>query len=129
MCSGILAFVTAAAALAIGGCGGDDASAKSEPVQKCEDFATTWCQKSVGCLVMVGTLAEEQRAPSQEQCTDVAIAAAQCKKAISIGSSYSQCLSDIRAMDCSLWNVPEDQLSTIQLPAPCRGIIQLSQSQ
>jgi hypothetical protein len=126
MCSRILAVLTAAT-VAIGGCGGDDAPAKSEPVQKCEDFGTTWCQQSIGCLVTVGSLPEEQRAATQEQCTDVAIAAAQCKKAISIGNSYSQCLSDIRTMDCSLWNVPQDQLSTIELPATCRGVVQISQ--
>jgi hypothetical protein len=105
---------------------GDDAPTKSEPEQKCESFATTWCQQSVGCLVTLGTVPEAQRASSLETCRDVGIAALQCKKAVSVGSTYSQCISDIGGMDCATWDVPEDKYSTIQPPATCRGIVIIS---
>ena len=113
------------ASLAISGCG-DDAPTKSDPEQKCESFATTWCQQSIGCLATLGKVPEAQRASSQQTCTDVGIAALQCKKAASVGGSYSQCISDIRAMDCATWNVPEDKISTIQPPATCQGIFVIS---
>jgi len=113
------------AGLAISGCG-DDAPVKGEPEQKCESFVATWCQQSVACLVTLGKLPEAQRASSEATCKDVGIAALQCKKAVSIGGTYSQCISDIGAMDCANWNVPEDKYSTIQPPATCREIIVIS---
>ena len=124
MRSGHLA-VLIAASLATSGCG-DEAPAKSEPEQKCESYATTWCQRSIGCLVTLGTVPEAQRASSQETCRDVGIAALQCKKVVSVGGTYSQCITDIGAMDCATWDVPEDKYSTIQPPATCKGIFIIS---
>jgi hypothetical protein len=111
--------------LAIWGCG-DDAPAKSEPEQKCESFAGTWCQRSIGCLVTLGKVAEAQRVASQDTCRDVGIAALQCKKVASVGVTYPQCIADIGAMECATWDVPEDKYSTIQPPETCRGIFVFS---
>ena len=125
MRSDLVAIVLAAGTV-VSACGGDDAAAKPEPEQKCESFATTWCRQSMSCLVTVGSMPEANRADSQQTCTDIAIAAVQCKKAVSVASSYAQCITDIEAMDCSIWNVPLDELSTVQPPATCQGIITTS---
>ena len=111
--------------MAILGCG-DDAPAKSEPEQKCESFAATWCQQSVGCMVTLGRVPEAQRSSSRDACKDVGVATLQCKKALSVGVTYGQCISEIGAMDCATWNVPEDKYSTIQPPEACRGIFVVS---
>lgn len=108
------------------GCGGDDDDLPPA-VEKCQTFARTWCEATVQCLVSVGRLAESQRATNLDVCIDTAIAAAQCKRAVQISGGYNQCLSDIDAMDCQRWNVPEDQLSTVGLPATCQGVVLVSQ--
>jgi hypothetical protein len=113
------------ASLALAGCG-DDASAKGEPEQKCESFAAAWCQQSIGCMVTLGKMPEGQRAASEETCRDVGIAALQCKKAVSVRATYAQCISDVAALNCATWDVPEDKYSTIQPPEVCRGIFVIS---
>ena len=80
----------------------------------------------MGYLVKVGTLPEDDLASSKDQCTDLAIATIQCKKALSISDAYEQCISDIRSMDCGIWQVPEDKLVTVSPPGTCRGIVFLS---
>ena len=119
-------LVLTALAIAVVSCGGDDSADKSEPQQMCESFATTWCQRSVECFIAVGTFTEADRAEGERRCTDVAIAAAQCERAESVSSSHGQCLADIRVMDCALWNVPQEELSKIQMPQTCVGVIRIS---
>ena len=121
------------ASLTLAGCGGDDdddddddTANGSQPAQKCETFASTWCRQAMGCLVYVGSLPEDELTGSADQCTDLAVAAIQCKKAVSIAVTYEQCISDIRSMDCAIWNVPADMLATISPPRTCRGIVHLS---
>ena len=117
-----------AAGIGIVGCGGDDASSDDdEPEHQCEAFASTWCQQSIGCLVNVGTIPETELQLSRDQCTDIAVATIRCKKAVSIGDTYGQCISDIQSMECSMWDVPADNLGSVSPPSTCRGIVVLSQ--
>ncbi|MET0594185.1 MAG: hypothetical protein ABW133_15900 [Polyangiaceae bacterium] len=131
MRSAFLAVGIVAGALLVG-CGDDDddddgdTAHGNQPVSRCEAFAATWCRQAIGCLVHVGTLPEEELASSQDQCTDLAVATIPCKRAVSIGESYEQCISDIRSMDCVIWKIPEDKLSTVAPPNTCRGIVFLS---
>jgi hypothetical protein len=116
-----LAMMLPGSLLAVG-CGGDD-NDENPAVTKCHTFASTWCNATVACLVANGTLTEAARASNASVCFDTAIAAAQCKKAVSTSASYDQCLVDIKSMDCARWNVPESELGTVQPPATCQGII------
>jgi hypothetical protein len=73
--------------------------------------------------VTLGTLPQAQYASNLDVCVDTATAAAQCKRAVSVQSSYAQCLSEMESMECSRWNVPMSQLSTVPPPESCRGVI------
>jgi hypothetical protein len=109
-------------ALAATGCGDDD-DAESPAVTKCHDFARKWCDTTVACLITVGSVTESARAANVDVCYDTAVATGQCKRAVAVGPSYDQCLSDINSMDCARWNVPQDQLSSVGLPPSCQQII------
>ncbi|MFZ5890806.1 MAG: hypothetical protein ACOY0T_07110 [Myxococcota bacterium] len=111
--------------LLMAACGGGDDD-KPAAVQQCEDFAELWCNATMNCLVSLGTISEADRTANQGQCIDVAIAAVPCKKAISVTSGYSQCMTDTRTMDCSRWAVPIDQLSTVKPPTTCQGVVLIS---
>jgi hypothetical protein len=103
------------------GCGDDG---KSEATQKCEDFASTWCNKAIGCLKEIGnTITEANFSESLDTCTRTGIAAANCGRAVSVGSGYDACISGVNAMPCSTWNVPESELSTVRPPNSCVGVI------
>lgn len=115
-------FLVVVSVLASTGCG-DDSDDESPAVTKCHDFAQSWCSETIGCFVTLGKLAESERARNVDVCYDTAVAAAQCKRAVQIGATYNQCLSDISTMDCARWDVPEDQLSTVTAPATCNGVI------
>ena len=115
------------AGMGIAACGGDDPSPVDVPEQQCESLAATWCQQSIGCLVTVGTIPETELGFSRDQCTDVAVATIQCSKAVSIGDTYEQCISDIRAMECAVWKVPSDNVGAVTPPITCRGVVVLSQ--
>jgi hypothetical protein len=116
-----------AAGMGIAGCGGTDSSPVDAPEQQCESLASTWCQQSIDCLVTVGTIPEKEHLSSREQCTDIAVATIQCNMAVSIGEAYEQCLSDIRAMECAVWEVPSGDLGAVSPPTTCRGVVVLSQ--
>jgi hypothetical protein len=102
---------------------GDDSDDEAAAAEECREFARTWCGSSIDCLVMVGRLPEAQRAANLDVCVDTAIAAAQCKRAVAIGSTYLQCLSEMQTMECSRWDVPTSELSSVQPPESCRGVI------
>jgi len=104
--------------------GGDDAAGPA--VGKCEELASTWCSGAMDCLVSVGTLTSANRDANYSTCRNAAIAAVPCKKAVSVGAGYTQCIKDTQEMDCARWSVPVDQLSTVKLPATCDGVILIS---
>ena len=109
-------------------CGGSDENKSTPPaaVGQCGTFVSTWCGKAMGCLVTLGTLTQADRSQNESVCVDTGKSAAQCDKAISIGTSYNQCLNDVNAMDCNSWNVPTSQLSTVTPPSTCQGVITIS---
>ena len=117
--------VVAVGALVTVGCGDDDDDGENPAVTKCHDFARTWCDATVACLVSVGSVTEADRALNVDVCYDTAIAAAQCKRALTTGANYNQCLSDINSMDCARWNVPQEQLSSVGVPPTCNGVIRI----
>ena len=78
------------------------------------------------CLVSVGTLTSANRDANYSACRDTAIARVPCKKAVSVGASYAQCINELQGMDCARWAVPVDQLLTVKIPAACDGAILIS---
>lgn len=104
-----------------------DSSPGQSPVDKCSSFAATWCNKALGCYVQVGRLPQSELATQVDSCERVAVASVPCDKAVAVGSTYDQCISETNAMACSTWDVDTTQLATIQPPASCRGVIKVTQ--
>jgi hypothetical protein len=119
-----LVVLVVAGALAFG-CGKD--SEPNPAVAKCESFATTWCDQAMHCLVEVGSITSADFQANFDSCADVAKAAARCKNAMAVTSSYDACIAGIKAMPCSSWNVPQSQISQVTPPADCTGVIEVSQ--
>ncbi len=106
------------------GCGGDD-DGKSAEQKQCEQFADTWCAKAIGCYEQVGRLPASQASEANAQCARVLKSAFPCEDVVAVGSSFNSCLSSINAMDCAQWDVPEEELSTVQPPPVCAGVLML----
>lgn len=107
------------------GCGGDD-DGKSKQQAQCEEFADTWCGKAIGCYAQVGRLPASQASDATAQCARVLKASFPCEDVVAVGSSFSSCLSGIKAMDCAQWDVPQEELSSVQPPATCSGVLMLN---
>ena len=114
------------AALWLVACGGSDDDDPSPAQAKCEGFADAWCGRALNCYVEVGRLASAGLADQLAACKRVAVAAVPCEKAVDVGPSYESCISEINAMSCERWDVPVDQLPTIQPPASCTGVIKVA---
>lgn len=93
------------------------------PPAQCQTYASTWCVKAFGCYVQVGRLDEGSRQYNVDQCTDLIINKFPCAAATSVGSDFSTCLSQIKGMACSRWDVPQTQFGTVRPPASCDNAI------
>jgi hypothetical protein len=111
----VLSIVTAS-------CGDDDDDGPSGAVLDCQRFATAWCARSMDCLVEVGTLTAADRQANYDVCYDVAVAAAQCERAVTVGASYDTCMTQVETMDCQMFAGPAESLSPTP-PAACEGVI------
>ena len=107
------------------GCSSDDD--RNPAIDKCELFANTWCTHSLDCLVQVNRLTAGEKQGQLDACNRVAIAAVPCDKAVEVGPSFDQCLSETDAMSCQTWDVELTQLSTITPPNSCFGVIKVTQ--
>ena len=85
----------------------------------CRDYASTWCNKSLGCYVQVGRLDEASREHNVDECTRLIVEKLPCSAATSIGDDYSKCLSQIKGMACSKWDLPQTQFATVVPPTSC----------
>ncbi len=103
-----------------GGKGGSSPSKPAvSPAKQCEDYATTWCNRSFNCYVSVGRLDEASKQYNIDQCKKLIIDKLPCSAVTSVGSSYPTCISQINAMACSKWDVPKDKFGTVPVPASC----------
>ena len=93
------------------------------PAARCETYASTWCVKAFGCYVQVGRLDEGSRQYNVDQCTSLIVDKFPCSAASSVGDDYDKCLSQIKAMACSRWDVPQTQFGTVRPPATCDEVI------
>ena len=85
----------------------------------CGDYASTWCAKAFGCYVQVGRLDEGSRQYNVDECTRLIVERLPCSAATSVGGDYNTCLSQIKGMACSKWNVPQTQFATVVPPTSC----------
>jgi hypothetical protein len=124
----------------LGGCAGktleegdDDVAARggtsskpppnTSPVTQCKSLASTWCNKAFGCYVKVGRIAESQKKANVDSCIKLFVDHAPCSEVKSVGGDYNTCVSQINAMACSLWNVPQEQFGTIGEPVSCESAL------
>jgi hypothetical protein len=111
-----------AAGVGLLGCSSDSDS-NGGPVDKCKEFAYTWCGHALACIVEVGGLPASEQSKQTDDCVRVLIATVNCEKAVSVSNQYDTCLTDVAAMPCSSWDVETSQLGTVTPPPSCQGVV------
>lgn len=106
------------------GAGGASNQDDPSPVEQCRAYASTWCNKAFGCYVKVGRLAESDLQYNVDQCIDVIENALPCSEIASTSDDYDTCISQIKGMACSKWNVPQTQFSSVRPPTSCDVALQ-----
>jgi hypothetical protein len=101
--------------------GGTSSKPKPEPspVVQCKNYVSTWCNKGFGCSVQVGRSAQASLKANVDQCVSVIVNKLPCSAVMSVSDQYDKCISQIKAMPCSKWDVPQAQISSIPAPASC----------
>lgn len=103
-----------------GGAGADEPSA----VEKCRSYASTWCNKAFGCYVEVGRLDQASLSSNVDQCTQIIEDRLPCSGVTSTTRDYDKCVSQIKTMACSRWNVPQTQFGSVTPPSSCDFIFE-----
>jgi len=119
---GACAGKTEGEADATGGTGGKapvKTPAKPAAPQACNTYVSTWCVKAFGCYVQVGRLDAASRQYNVDQCTKLIEGQLPCSAATSVGGDYDQCLTQIKGMACTKWDVPQAQFATVAPPTSC----------
>ena len=93
--------------------------AKPSAPTACGTYASTWCTKAFGCYVQVGRLDENSRQYNIDECTRLIVEKLPCSAATSVGGDYDQCISQIKGMACSKWDLPQTQFGTVVPPTRC----------
>ncbi len=108
------------------GAGGDSGTGeppvkppKPSPVAQCQTYASTWCNKAFGCYVQVGRLDQGSLQYNVDKCTQVVTDTLPCTAATGSGDTFDTCISQVKGMACSKWNVPQTQFATVIPPASC----------
>lgn len=99
-------------------CGDDDESTDSA-VEKCEDFLTVVCERTVECAP-ARTEDGQPVAPAVqlESCLSAGRASTPCGNAVRVSSSYDQCIQEVLGASCSVIADPE-----ADPPDSCTNII------
>ena len=85
-------------------CGGDDG--KSSAVGKCNDFLEAVCNQYISC----GVYEKDER----EDCLEDGADEVDCDKAVSVGKSFKECISDLNSDECF-----------DELPSSCEEVIKV----
>jgi hypothetical protein len=96
----------------------DDVDTVPAP-QRCQTYASTWCNKSFGCYVEVGRMKETERQRNVTECIQIIVDKLPCSKVTSVSDDYDTCISQIEGMSCSRWDVPTSSFGTITPPDSC----------
>lgn len=108
----------------LGACSGqtledDEDDDSIPPAQQCQTYASTWCNKAFGCYVEVGRMKESERQRNVDECVQVIVDALPCSKVTSVSDDYDTCISQIKGMSCSRWDVPRTSFGTVARPESC----------
>jgi hypothetical protein len=108
-----------------GGDGGDSSMppTKPSPVVQCQTYASTWCTKAFGCYVQVGRLEQESLQYNVDQCKKIVADKLPCSAATSTSSDFDTCITQIKGMACSKWDIPETQFGTVIPPTSCNDAL------
>ena len=101
------------------GDGGDTGAPAVPASKKCEAYASTWCNKAFGCYVKVGRMKESDRQRNVDECYRIIVDRLPCSEVMSVSPDYEKCVSQIKGMACSRWDVPTTQFGTIVPPSSC----------
>jgi len=96
---------------------------KPSPVKACQTYASTWCVKAFGCYVQVGRIQESMRQYNVDECTRLIDEKLPCSAATAVGQTYDKCLTQVKGMACSKWDVPQTQFATVVPPASCDEVV------
>ena len=124
MVRAVSAMVLLCGVVVLGGaCSGkmlpEDDDDSTSPVQKCQIYASTWCNKAFGCYVKVGRMKESERQGNVDKCIQVIVDRLPCSEISSVSDDYDTCISQIEGMSCSRWDVPTTQFGAITPPTSC----------
>jgi hypothetical protein len=92
---------------------------KPSPPQQCATYASTWCNKAFGCYVQVGRLDQGSLQYNVDQCTQLIIDKLPCSAATGSGEDFDKCISQVKGMACSKWNVPQVSFASVVPPSSC----------
>jgi hypothetical protein len=101
------------------GSAGKTSKPKPSPMAQCQTYANTWCNKAFGCYVQVGRLDKPSLQANVDACIGVIVGRLPCSAVTSVSSSYNTCISQVKSMPCSKWDVPQTQFPTVAAPASC----------
>lgn len=97
----------------------DEEEQEVDPVTACYDFASAWCNRAVNCAVQVGRLDSSEADQRRSDCQADVVGARSCSAATAVEDDYDKCLSQVRGMACSRWDVPRTSWGSIAPPASC----------
>jgi hypothetical protein len=95
----------------------------TSPPKQCQTYAATWCEKSFGCFVSEGRLDKGSLQYNIDQCKKLIIEKLPCSAVKSVSSSYSKCLSDVKALSCSKFDVPPENFTSVPQPSSCDEVV------
>lgn len=103
------------------GCSGktDEVDDEVDPVAACYTYATTWCNRSLNCYAQVGRISQAEADETASACATVIVDRLPCGAASSVEADYDKCISQIKGMACSRWDVPRLNFGTVLPPASC----------
>jgi hypothetical protein len=110
-----LVVIVALGAIGSQSCGSDPNPA----VAKCQTFLTTVCTRVADCAVQAGTITQAQRQTQYDSCISQVGGTLMCGKAVAVGATYDQCITDLNAATCAVVNDPNTSL-----PTSCLNVIQ-----
>lgn len=121
----VLSLVVLLALAAPGSCGtgseGGQAGAADRPTpeQQCENYAITWCNKFFTCYVQVGRIGESAFQQNADECIQGVEARLPCSGATAVTGDYNACISQIKGLSCSKFDVPQTQVGVVRPPDSC----------
>lgn len=116
------AFLLCAGFCVLPGCSDvaeDEEDEEVDPVAACNTYASTWCNRSLNCYAQVGRIDQSEADQAVPACVSVIVERLPCSAASSVEADYDTCISQIKGMACSRWNVPRLDFGNVKPPTSC----------